>query len=134
MIAGAFVAIIGTFLPWITFGNDSVNGYETYFIGDSFDPVEWSNPGAYVAATMVLVVIMATIVLAAGRSLATWLISLFAVGLAGLMTLGAFGAIASVMNGPFTSDGLDVGFGAGILVLGAVTATIGSIVVAAKRS
>ncbi len=134
MIAGALVAIIGTFLPWITFGNDSVNGYETYFIGDDFDAFEWNNPGAFVVGAMVIVIITAGIVLAAGRRVATWIISLLAAGFGGLMTLGAIGAVGSVLDNSSFVDDLTIGFGVGLCLLGAVVSGVGAIIVAVKKS
>ncbi|MEP6299565.1 MAG: hypothetical protein ABJ382_19760 [Ilumatobacter sp.] len=133
MIAGALVSIIGTFLPWVTFGNDSVNGYDTYPIGDDFDAVQWTNPGAYVVGAMVLVIISAVIVLAAGRRVATWIIALLAAGFGGLMALGGLGAVGSVLDNAFFDD-LNIGFGVGLCLLGAVIAGVGAIIVAAKRS
>lgn len=134
MLIGSLLAIAGTFLPWVTFPGDSVNGYERYFIGDSFDGLEWSNPGAFVAVTMVLVAIASIAVLAAGRSIATWLLGLMVSGLAGLTTIGALAAVGSVLNSDFGGDRLDVGFGIGLCVVGAIAAGVGSIIVAAKRS
>ncbi len=134
MIIGALVSIIGTFLPWVTFGNDSVNGYETYFFGDDFDAVEWNNPGAFVVGAMVLVIISAVIVLAAGRRVATWIIALLTAGFGGLMSLGAIGAVGSVLDSASFVDDLNFGFGVGLCLLGAVIAGVGAIIVAAKKS
>ncbi|MFK7920170.1 MAG: hypothetical protein AB8G14_19010 [Ilumatobacter sp.] len=132
MIAGAVLAIIGTFLPWVSTpgGGFSINGYEQYPIGDSFDAILWTNPGAWVAGTMALVILMAVIVLAAGRSIATWLLSLLSVGLAGLVTLAALGAVGSVID----SFSFDIDFGIGLCFLGAAIAAVGSLIVAFKKS
>lgn len=136
MIAGALLAIVGTFLPWITSSNggffDSINGYETYIIGDAFDATLWRNPGAYVVGAMLIVIAMAIVILAAGRSTATWILGIIAAGLAGLMTLGAFGAVGSMLNLDLFG-GLTIGVGIMVCMLGAVTAAVGAIIVAAKK-
>ncbi len=134
MIVGALLAILGTFLPWVTFFGDSVNGYETYFIGEGPDRIDWTNPGAFVAVTMVLVIVAAIVVMAAGRSIATWLISLLMAGVAGLTTLAALGAVGSVLDDSFSASQFGIGVGIGLCLVGAVTAGVGSIIVAAKRS
>ncbi len=136
MIVGALLAMLGTFLPWITFDgdfSDSVNGYETYFIGDDFDAVEWTDPGAYVLGTMVIVVIMAVVILAAGRSTATWILGIIAASVAGLMTLGALSAVGSVLNQDLFGR-LDIGVGIALCLIGAIIAGVGAILVAAKKS
>jgi hypothetical protein len=131
MIGGALLAIISTFLPWVTDSDFdfSVNGYETYPIGEGINVVLWSNPGAWVAGSMVLVILMGVIVLAAGRSVATWLLSIFAVGLAGLMTLAAFGAVRSVIE----DRSLSIGFGIALCVLSSLVTAVGALVVAVKK-
>ena len=134
MIAGALLAILGTLLPWVTFAGDSVNGYETYFVGDEFDSFEWSNPGAFVAFAMVVVIVAAVVVLAAGRRIATWIIALLAAGFGGLMTLAALGAVGSVLDNAFSSDDLGIGVGVVLCLLGAIVSGVGAIVVAAKKS
>lgn len=131
MIAGALLAILGTFLPWVSQGSSfSINGYETYPIGDSFDAVLWTNPGAWVAGSMVLVILMGVIVLAAGRSIATWLLSILAVGLAGLVTLGALGAVGSVVD----QFDFDISAGIGLCLIGLIISGVGSLIVAFKKS
>lgn len=129
MIVGALLAILGTFLPWVSQGSFNLNGYEQYPIGDSFDAVLWTNPGAWVAGTMALVVVMGVIVLATGRSIATWLLSILAVGLAGLTTLAALGAVGSVVD----QFNFDVAAGIGLCLLGAVISGVGSLIVAFKK-
>jgi hypothetical protein len=137
MIIGALLAIIGTFLPWITNSgggfSDSINGYETYFVGDAIDATLWENPGAYVVGAMMLVIAMAVIILAAGRSTATWILGIIAAGLAGLMTIGALGAVASMLD-LAVFGGLSIGIGILVCLLGAVVAGVGAIIVAAKKS
>ena len=134
MIAGAIVAILGTFLPWVMFGDDSVNGYEEYFIGESFDAVEWANPGAWVVGAMIVVVIAAVIVLAAGRHIATWIVALLATSLGSLMTLAALGAVGSVINNAFPSNNLGIGPAIVLCLVGAIIAGVGAIIVAARTS
>ena len=134
MIAGALLAILGTFLPWVTFAGESVNGYETYFIGDDFDALEWTNPGAFVVFAMIVVIIAAVAVLAAGRRIATWIIALLAAGFGGLMALAALGAVGSVLDSSLVSDDLTIGPGVVLCVLGAIVAGVGAVVVAAKKS
>ncbi len=137
MIAGALLAIVGTFLPWITVSNggfsDSIDGYETYIIGDTFDATTWANPGAYVVGAMLLVIAVAIVILAAGRSTTTWILGIVAAALAGLMTLGAFGAVGSMLNLDIFG-GLTIGIGIVVCVLGATIAGVGAVIVAAKTS
>ncbi len=137
MIVGALLAIIGTFLPWITSSggrsSESINGYETYLVGDALDATLWENPGAYVAGAMVLVIAMAIVILAAGRSTATWILGIIAAAMAGLMTIGALGAVASMLDVAIFG-GLTMGVGILICLLGAVVAAVGSVIVAAKSA
>lgn len=134
MIVGALVAMVGTLLPWVTFGNESVNGYEAYIIGDDFDGFEWTNPGAFVVGAMILVIISAVIVLTAGRRVATWIIALLAAGFGGLMALGAIGAVGSILDNAFARDAFGIGVGVVLCLLGAIVSGVGAIIVAAKRS
>lgn len=134
MLVGAVIAIAGTFLPWISFGGQSVNGYETYVIGDNFDSVAWSNPGAYVVAAMVVVIFAAVLVLAAGRRVVTWLIALLTTALGGLVAFAAFGAVGNVLDNLFAGSDLGIGVGVILCLLGAIIAGVGAIVVAVKSS
>jgi hypothetical protein len=134
MLIGAVLAAVGTVLPWfvvdgIDFG-DLPNGFDTYFFGDVFDPIEWSNPGAYVIATMGFVALMAVIGLAAGTSTTTSVCSILSTLLAGLVGLACIAAVANFI-GDF--DGLNVGPGIAMVGLGSLVAFVGSILVAAKR-
>lgn len=135
MLGGAFLACLGTVLPWVSFdgfgGGDPPNGFETYpFFADDFDPVLWTNPGAYVLGAYALLAVVAIIVLAAGK--ATWssvcgiLVSL--VGAA--ISLAAIAAIADLVN---TFRDLDVGAGVVLIGLAAVVAFIGSLITAIVR-
>lgn len=134
MIIGALMAIIGTLLPWVTFPGDSVNGYATYFIGEDFDTVEWDNPGAYVVAAMVIVIISAVVVLAVGRRIATWIIALLAAGLGGLAVFGALAAVGSVLESTFANDDVEIGGGIVLCMLGAMASGLGALIVAVKKS
>lgn len=133
MLVGGLVAIIGTFLPWVTFRGGSVNGYERYLVGDGFDAAVWNNPGGFVVFAMVIVIVAAIVVLAAGRHIATWIIALLAAGFGGLMSIAAFGAVGSVLNNDFASDELGVGLGIVLCLLGAFAAGVGAIIIAAKK-
>jgi hypothetical protein len=134
MLIGALLAGVGTLLPWLLIDDfdfgDLPNGFDIYFFGDSFDPIEWSNPGAYVLATMAFVALIAIIVLAAGKSTATSVIGVLGTLVAGLVSLAA---VAAIGNEIAEFDRLTVGPGIGLVALGAVVAFIGSILVAVKR-
>ena len=93
----------------------------------------WNNPSAYVVGTMVLVIAMAIAILAAGRSTATWILGIVAAAFAGLMTLGAFGAVGSMLELDIFG-GLTIGVGILVCMLGATIAAVGAIIVAAKKS
>jgi hypothetical protein len=134
MLIGAVLAAVGTALPWFVVDGidlgDLPNGFDTYFFGDVFDPVEWSNPGAYVIATMGFVALMAVIVLAAGKSTAASVLGILTTLLAGLVGLSCIAVVANLIG---DVDGLNFGPGVAMVGLGSLVALVGSILVAAKR-
>ncbi|MGA9276532.1 hypothetical protein [Ilumatobacter sp.] len=135
MLAGAIVAAIGAFLPWVSlranFAGDAPNGFETYgFFGTDSDPIVWTNPGAYVIGSVAVVAVLAIIIAIAGK--ATWSA---VVGMLATMVAGGFAFVAFVGIADLASSFNGVGIGPGIVMvaIGPLLAFVGSIVVTASR-
>ena len=82
---------------------------------------------------MLLVIVIAVVILTVRRTTATWILGLISVGIAGLMTFGALGAVGSVLDNEIFT-GFDIGIGTVLCMVGAVIALVGAIVVAAKKA
>lgn len=131
MLGATILSVIGSLLPWVTFDNvgfsELPNGFETYGFYDEFDPVEWTNPGAWIIGAFAVVAILAIVVLAAGTSTWTSICGILASLIAGAIAAAAVVGVIDLTNTFFR---LEVGPGIILIVGAALLAFVGSLIVA----
>lgn len=136
MLGGAILAGLGSVLPWLSFdgfgGGDPPNGFETYpfLVADDFDPVVWTNPGAYIVGAYAVLAVLAIIMLAAGKSTWVSVCGILAALIGAAISLAAIASIADLVN---TFRDLDLGAGIVLIGLAAVVAFVGSLITAIAR-
>lgn len=147
LIAGAVLVLVGCFLPWVTGGEERLNGFDNYYCTDDFDcigtehawgPLGWSEndsvssfePAAVLSIIGVVVMVAFAITfLAAGRVFAVAIISTVLTGFGVLFALLFIGIASSAADWA----GGSIGIGVFVHLLGAILAVAGSIVALAKR-
>ena len=124
MIAGAVIAIIGCFLPWLTILDVTNNGFDEA-------PGEDAALGPAVIFFCVVVMGMGITTLAAKRILAIAVIGIVAASFSLLISAAQLADYSDFADTPF----LDAELGAGlpIVVLGSLAALAGAIVTCARR-
>jgi len=127
MIAGAFVVIVGCFLPWLTVEGDSFNGFAEDDSGDS-------NDGVVFLVLAVAVLGFGITTLVAKRLLP---IAILTVVFASFILLGSIADLSEVSDAMDVGErfDLDISIGAGlpIILVGSGGALAGGIVALATR-
>lgn len=147
LLAGAVLVLVGCLLPWVSGGEESLNGFDNYYCVDDLDcigtedawgPLGYAEDGsatsfepAAVLSVIGIVVLVAFGItfLAAGRVFAVAIISTILTAFGVLIALLFIGVASSA------ADNLEADIGLGVFVhlLGAIVAVAGSIVALAKR-
>ena len=147
LVVGLAVVILGLFLPWVSSGGESVNGFDNYYCIDELDCIaspeaipesefrggdsitRLESPAVLSVVGVVITGAFAIVLLASGRRVWAAIVALVlsALGtLAGILFLVVAGSAADNASG-------SVGIGAILQLLGAVLALAGSIVALVKR-
>lgn len=125
MLAGAVVMAIGCFLPWLSGGGESVNG---------FDQIRSSGDND--AASGVVFVFLAVVLLAFGITTlaAKRILAIMIIGIvvASLCLLGALGEFSDY-NDFADRVGIDIGAGLPVVMIGSAVGLAGAIAGCAKR-
>jgi len=129
LLVAAAVVLLGCFLPWVSVGGTSINGFDDGFV---FDNEMYDAPGALAAFGVVLLLAFGITLLAAGRVLAIAIISVVASGL-GLLVAFFYVAMCVDMADSLSLVGADVGIGVILQPIGALLAIAGSIVALVQR-
>lgn len=129
MVAGAVLVIVGTVLPWKTFGDVSINGFDEYVTWTDDGLIRQTPGGLFVFFAVVMLAFGIT-ALAAGRVLAVVIIAII-VG-AGLALFSAAEWAIYADNDGFV-DGGDISFGIPVMLVGSLLALGGAIAGCAKR-
>jgi hypothetical protein len=76
MIAGAVIALVGSFLPWVGTNRLSTNGFDRYFWERSSSSFDLENPAIVVVIGSIIMLVLGMATLAAGRVLAITIIGI----------------------------------------------------------
>ncbi len=135
MVAGAIVAIVGVFLPWLTGGFAERNGTDRYVLFDPDDPfqityTEFTAPGNASIAIAVVLAGLGIALFFAGRVLAVAIVGIIVSVIA--VFVGAFMIGIASDTREFDGGG-DFGIGLILQPLAPLAALAGSIVATATR-
>lgn len=129
MIAGAVIAILATLLPWASFDNESLNGYDDFVLFSDDGLQRLSNPAVFNVIGAVIMLGLGIATLAAGRVLAVTIIGIVS-GVLGILG----GLIVLVLIADFTdSFGLSLGIGVILQPIAPIVSLAGAIIATAKR-
>jgi hypothetical protein len=140
-VGGSVIAIVGTFLTWLSVNGTAYNGYDTYATVSGFDLNYVENPGYFVWIGALTVVGLGIALIAAGRVLA---VAIIGVVMSSLGVLFGIFFWAMVANADLVGDRPDlsaleaagdgsVGVGLALPLIGAGIALAGTIMALAKR-
>ena len=124
MIAGAIVAIIGCFPPWLTIADASINGFDEA-------PGEDAALGPAVIFFALVLVAMGVTTLAAKRILAIAVIGIVAASFSLLISAAQLADYSDFADSELFDA--DVGAGLVVTVLGSLVALAGAIITCARR-
>lgn len=133
MIAGGVLIVIGTIIPWKTFGSQSINGFDRYVSWTDDGYLEQTPGGIFVFAAVVLAAFGITS-LAAKRVLAVVIIAIIVAAGTALFSAGEL-AIYGDDQGPFgqTVELGNLSAGIPVMLVGSLVALGGAIAGCAKR-
>lgn len=126
LIAGSALALIGAFLPWLTFGGETANGFDTYVTSD-FQELE--APGLVVVFGAITGLAFGIALLAAGRVLAVAILGIVFAALGVIIGLALWAIVADSLQGQLGS----VGIGLILQPIGPAIALVGAIIATATR-
>ena len=147
LVVGAVLVLAGCLLPWVTGGDETLNGFDNFYCDQEFDcigtkdsflprevveddSVNSFEPAAVLSIIGIVVMLAFAITFfAAGRVFAVAIISTV---LTGLGVLIAFLYIAIAASAADWAGG-EIGIGVFVHFLGAIVAVAGSVVALAKR-
>jgi len=145
VLAGALLIVLGCFLPWVSGGGSSQNGFDNYYcVNDNCistsedwdapyqasDTIELESPGIFGVMGAVVLAAFGLTLLLAGRLPAIAILALIFAGI-GVLVASAFFYVASQVVDDL--PGLSIGFGVWLQLLGPLVAVAGSIVALAQR-
>lgn len=133
MVVGAVLIIVGTIIPWKTFGSQSINGFDRY-VSWTDDGYLEQTPGAIFVFGAVVLLAFGITSLLAKRVLPVVIIAIVTAAGIALFSAGEL-AIYSDDQGPFgqSVELGDISAGIPLMLIGALIALAGAITGCAKR-
>lgn len=126
-LVGSIVTIIAVFLPWVSGGGDTLNGFDTYVSADDFTLYE--DPGTAVIFFAVITAGFGIALYFAGRVLAVAILAI--IGAAISLFVGIF--IVSIASDTADLSDSSLGFGAVLVPIAPLITLAGAIIATSKR-
>ncbi len=129
IVAGAVLSIICCFLPWVTEGDRSINGFDDFILLTDNDVSLIESPATFMIVVALIVGGLGVALLAAGRVLAVAIIAIVGAAIFEILGLAMIGFSA----GHTDLNGGDVGVGAIMQAVVPLVSLAGAIVATATR-